>query len=214
MKGIAFGTKDWRLETLTVGPLMMNAYLLWSESAGEAALIDPGDEGDRLLAAVDAVGCRLSMLLCTHGHFDHISAAADIQARWDLPILHHPDDAFLFDGLDQIRSAYGFPPVAHPRRAELAVGSLPFAGGELGVVHVPGHCPGHVMYTAGSHALVGDVVFHESIGRTDLPGGDFETLAASIRNCVYSMNDETVLHPGHGPITSVGYEKASNPFVR
>lgn len=214
MQSISVGRRDWRLSTFAVGPLMMNAYLLWSEEAGEAALFDPGDESGRLLAAIDHTGCRLTHLLCTHGHFDHISAAAEIQARWDLPLLHHPDDAFLLDGLREIRAAYGFPPVSPPRRAELPEGTLPFAGGALDIAHVPGHCPGHVMFGLGAHALVGDVVFRESIGRTDLPGGDFDTLAASIRDHVYSMNDETVLHPGHGPITSVGHEKASNPFVR
>ncbi len=214
MEGIAVGHEDWRLSTLCVGPLMMNAYLLWSPASGEAALIDPGDEGDRLLRAVDHTGCRLRYLLCTHGHFDHISAAADIQGQWDLPLRHHPDDAFLLDTLSETRASYGFPPVATPYRDDLASGPLPFAGSQLDVVHVPGHCPGHVMILAGKHALVGDVIFLESIGRTDLRGGDFETLAASIRNHVYSLNDETVLHPGHGPITSVGHEKAANPFVR
>jgi glyoxylase-like metal-dependent hydrolase (beta-lactamase superfamily II) len=214
MQSIAVGTRDWRMATLTVGPLMMNAYLVWSDSAGEAALIDPGDEAERLLEAIDATGCRLSLLLCTHGHFDHVSAAAGIQTRWDLPILHHPDDAFLFEGLNEIRSGYGFPPVFAPRRADLPVAPLPFAGAEIDVAHVPGHCPGHVMFGFGRDAVVGDVIFRESIGRTDLPGGDFDVLAASIRDEVYSLNDETVLHPGHGPITSVGHEKAANPFVR
>lgn len=205
---------DWILERITVGPLLMNAYLLSSPAAGEALLIDPGDEPDRLLAAVDAAGCRLSGLLSTHGHFDHVSAAAEIQARTDLPLRHHPDEAPILAVLGPTRAAYGFPPVAAPRTAPDLIDGVPFAGGEIGVVPVPGHSPGHVMLTLPGHALVGDVVFHDSIGRTDLPGGSFEVLEASIREKVYALPDATVLHPGHGPETTVAREAAQNPFVR
>lgn len=214
MEVVNVGVADWRLQTITVGPLLMNAHLLWSAEAQEAVLVDPGDESDRLLAAVDATGCRLTHLLCTHGHFDHVSAAADVQSRWELPLQHHAGDTFLFERLQETRITYGFPPVADPVRTEIPDGPIPFAGGAIDVVHVPGHCPGHVMYVLGEHALVGDVIFRDSIGRTDFEGGDFDVLAASIRNHVYTMNDETVLHSGHGPITTVGYEKVSNPFVR
>lgn len=214
MDTIEVGHGDWRLQCITVGPLMMNAYLLWSSAAGEALLADPGDEAERLLDAIDATGCRLRYLVATHGHFDHVSAAAEVQACWDLPLLRHPGDAFQFDRLNHIRGTYGFPPVTVPRTEDLTDVPLPFADGEVEVTHVPGHCPGHVMLAAGGHALVGDVVFYDSIGRTDFPGGDFDVLAESIRTRVYALNEETVLHPGHGPSTSVGREMRENPFVR
>lgn len=208
---------DWTLERLTVGPLMMNAYLLASESAGEALLIDPGDESETLLDAVATSGCRLVGLLATHGHFDHISAAAEIQSAWDLPLTIHPAERPLVDRLNDTRAFYGFPPVSPPRLADLPnaeTGRLPFAGGDLRWAHAPGHSPGHVVWSYGRCALVGDVIFAGSIGRTDLPGGDFETLADSIRRSVYTLDDETVLHSGHGPETTVGEERRSNPFVR
>ncbi|MBU0743305.1 MBL fold metallo-hydrolase [bacterium] len=208
---------DWELRCLTVGPLLMNAYLLSSPAAGVAALVDPGDDPDVLLAAVEASACRLSYLLCTHCHFDHISAAAMIQAEWDLPLLVHPHDRALIENLNGARAMYGFLPVATPRWELLpagAGGKLPFAGGDLRWLQSPGHSPGHLIFHFGDSALVGDVIFAGSIGRTDLPGGDFDTLARSIRTLVYTMDEKTVLHTGHGPATTVGEEMASNPFVR
>lgn len=205
---------DWRLQSVTVGPLLMNAYLLSSRSAGEAVLVDPGDDPDALLAAIDASGCRLTALVCTHGHFDHVSAAAEIQAVWDLPLLHHPAEGPLLARLNETRAFYGFPPATPPRTAVLGGDTLPFAGGRLRIAHVPGHSLGHVLYRWTGHALVGDVIFAGSVGRTDLPGADFATLARSIRNEIYTLDAETVLHPGHGPATTVGEEMRTNPFVR
>lgn len=208
---------DWNLRCLTVGPLMMNAYLLSSPSAGTAALVDPGDDPEVLLDAVEASGCELTHLLCTHGHFDHVSAAAAIQAEVDLPLLVHPAERTLVENLNGARAMYGFPPVTPPRCAWLpadAEGALPFAGEELRWVLAPGHSPGHLIFLVGRDALVGDVIFAGSIGRTDLPGGDFDTLARSIRECVYTLDEKTVLHSGHGPATTVGEEIRSNPFVR
>lgn len=205
---------DWTLERITVGPLLMNAYLLSSPNTGEAMLVDPGDEPARLRAAVDACGCPLTHLVCTHGHFDHVSAGAEIQRSWDLPLRHHPEETPLLTMLNGTRAAYGFPPAEPPRTCDDLLEGIPFGGGEIGVRHAPGHSPGHVLLTLPGHALVGDVIFHDSIGRTDLPGGSFEVLEKSIREQVYSLEDETVLHPGHGPETTVGREAAANPFVR
>jgi hydroxyacylglutathione hydrolase len=208
---------DWTLRCLTVGPLMMNAYLLSSESTKAAILVDPGDEPDTLLDAIEASGCSLTALLCTHGHFDHISAAAEIQKVWDLPLLLHPAERPLGERLNASRAQYGFPSVTLPRFADLPSaneGFLPFADGQLRWIHAPGHSLGHVIFAFGETALVGDVIFAGSIGRTDFPGGDFDTLAATIRNHVYTLSEKTVLHSGHGPETSVGEEMRTNPFVR
>ena len=210
-------TSDWTLQGLSVGPLMTNAYLLNAPASGEALLVDPGDDADVLLDAVDRSGCRLVGLLATHAHFDHVSAAAEIQAVWELPLRVHPAGLPLIEALNTTRGAYGFPPVASPRvecLPEGMTGTVPFAGGELRWAHAPGHSPGSVIWSYGKVALVGDVIFAGSIGRTDLPGGSFDTLAESIRSRVYVLDDETVLHAGHGPETTVGREKRTNPFVQ
>ncbi|MEZ4388305.1 MAG: MBL fold metallo-hydrolase [Candidatus Krumholzibacteriia bacterium] len=206
---------DWTLECLTVGPLQMNAWLLLDHEAGEAALIDPGDEAARLLARIDASGCRLRWLLATHGHFDHVAAAAEVQARWDLPLRIHPDDVFLVESMPDHQALYDLPQSAVPRLdPTLDDGELiPLGEGLIAVQRVPGHSPGQVMFVWDGHALVGDCIFAGSVGRTDLPGGDFGTLEQSIRRTIYALPDRTILHPGHGPDTTVGREKVANPYV-
>jgi len=205
---------DWRPQCLTVGPLQMNAWLLCA--GREAALVDPGDEGERLCEAVADSGRRLRYLLATHGHFDHVGAAAAVQERWDLPLRCHPEDAALVGQMAAQQALFGFPASTAPRlQADLVDGLvLPLGDGELRVVHVPGHSPGQIMLVWPGHALVGDTVFAGSVGRTDLPGGSSRQLTQSIRERVYALPDATILHPGHGPETTVGREKATNPFVR
>jgi glyoxylase-like metal-dependent hydrolase (beta-lactamase superfamily II) len=221
---------DWKLEVLPVGPLQMNAVLLTGKGPdrNEAFLIDPGEEPARLLAAIEATGCVLIGLLATHGHFDHIAATADIQEVHDLPLRCHESDLPLIREMPAIQAGYGFPPSTVPRcQPDLSGGTtLAFAGGMIEVRHVPGHSPGQVMFilpapSGGSGpgsgpgcAIVGDCLFAGSIGRTDLPGGDFPTLEKSIREHIYTLPDDTRVVSGHGPDTTVGREKTSNPFVR
>ena len=211
---------DWSLECLTVGPLQMNSWLLLDRMAGEAVLVDPGDEADLLLERLAASGCRLRWLLATHGHFDHVAAAAAVQDAATVDsggpsLLIHPDDVFLVEGMPEHQAMYGFAPSRIPRLdPSLAQGrSLPLGDGFVQVTAVPGHSPGHVMINWPGHALVGDCIFAGSIGRTDLPGGSLDTLTASIRDRIYALPHDTVLHPGHGPDTSVAREMATNPFV-
>ena len=217
---------NWNLEVMPVGPLQMNAVLLTGEgsSGKEAILIDPGEEPDRLLTAVRDSGCELKALLATHGHFDHVGAAAAIQESFDFALRCHADDLPLIQEMPAIQAAYGFTPGAVPEcRPDLIDGlTLPFADGQIEVRHVPGHSPGQVMFvlprpSVGSGpgcAIVGDCLFAGSIGRTDLPGGDFATLEKSIRERIYTLPDDTIVVSGHGPDTTVGREKATNPFVR
>ncbi len=212
--------RPWSIDVMPVGPLQMNAVLLTAPDPaggpGEAVLIDPGEEAPRLLAAIEASGCRLVHLLATHGHFDHVGAAAEVQQAWDLPLRCHPDDAPFIERLPEIQAMWGFPASAVPRIApDLADGAaLPFAGGAIEVAHVPGHAPGHLLFRLPGHAVVGDCLFAGSVGRTDLPGGDFTVLEKSIRERIYTLPDETIVVPGHGPDTTVGREKASNPYVQ
>ncbi len=207
---------DWVLTSLAVGPLAMNAYLLESPATGEAALFDPGDEADLLLDRLAAGGLRLTLLACTHGHFDHVGAAAAVQAIHPLPLLVHPRDEALVLTMPRHQEMFGFPPTAVPQlSATLAEGTtLPFGGGALTVRHIPGHTPGHVLFGWGTNALVGDCIFAGSVGRTDLPGGDFQALGRSIRERIYTLPPATSLHPGHGPSTTVAEEMTSNPYVR
>ncbi|MEN8005508.1 MAG: MBL fold metallo-hydrolase [Candidatus Krumholzibacteriota bacterium] len=217
---------DWKIEVLPVGPLQMNAVLLTGKGSDgdEAILIDPGEEPARLLAAIEASGCTLKALLATHGHFDHVGAAAAVQKVHDLPLRCHDQDLPLIDEMPSIQMAYGFPASAIPNcLPDLADGTeIPFAGGVIEVRHVPGHSPGQVMFVlprprtgpGPGCAIVGDCLFAGSIGRTDLPGGDFSTLEKSIRERIYTLPDDTVVVSGHGPDTTVGREKSSNPFVQ
>ncbi len=209
---------DWDIRVLPVGPLQMNSVLVTVPGPDGPAcvLVDPGAEPRRLLEAVHATGAPVAALVATHGHFDHVGAAAEIQAELDLPLLCHPDDLPLIEALPEVMAAYGFPPAAVPvTEPVLTDGSVIRAAGlEIPVHHVPGHSPGHVMFRLPGHALVGDCLFHGSVGRTDLPGGDFATLEKSIRERIYTLPDETVVVCGHGPDTTVGAEKRGNPFVR
>jgi len=209
---------DWNIDVITVGPLQMNAVLLTVDApgGGEAALFDPGAEPERLQRAIDASGCRLVALLATHGHFDHVGSAAEMQLWQDLPLRCHEADVPLIEHMQDIQRSYGFPPTAPPRlQADLGHGDvLTVGGGQLQVSHVPGHSPGQLMFTWENHAIVGDCLFAGSVGRTDLPGGDFDTLEKSIREHIYALPDDTVVVCGHGPDTTVGRERISNPFVR
>lgn len=213
---------DWNLEVRPVGPLQMNSVLIAGEGPDgrEALLIDPGEEAELLLRRIEESGARLVGLLATHGHFDHVGGAARIQEVHDLPLRCHPEDLEMIGNLQRIQEAYGFPPSVVPGcAADLIDGTtIPFAGGEIQVVHVPGHSPGQVMFVLPREitrtAVVGDCLFAGSVGRTDLPGGDFATLEKSIRERIYTLPDETVVICGHGPDTTVGREKATNPFVR
>ena len=200
-----------------VGPLQMNSVILTTEGPDgpEAMIIDPGGDPQKLLRMVRETGAPLTALLATHGHFDHIEGAAAIQEAVDLPLRCHPDDVFLIEQMPSIQSAYGLPTTRIPRfEADLADGgTVTWAGHEIPVTHVPGHSPGQVMFTIPGHAIVGDCLFHGSVGRTDLPGGDFDTLARSIRERIYPLPDDTTVICGHGPNTTIAHEKATNPFI-
>jgi len=206
---------DWTLECLTVGPLQMNAWLLLDHASSDAALIDPGDEVPRLLKRIDDAGCQLKWLLATHGHFDHVAGAAEVQASVDLPLRLHHADEFLVENMPQHQALYGLPTSAVPRmQPDLADGDTIALGDcKLQVVTVPGHSPGQVMFVWDNHAIVGDCLFAGSVGRTDLPGGSFSILEASIRERIYTLPGDTVIHPGHGPDTTVDRERRTNPFV-
>jgi len=201
---------DWR----TVGAFQENSYLLVDSSTQRAVLVDPGAEPEQLIAMVRASRATLDAIWLTHAHIDHIGAIAAVKRSWNVPVYLHPADRPLFDRGAMQAAAYGLPFEEPPKPdyelAEgdvLTVGSIPFD-----VLHVPGHAPGHVVFVGDGHMIGGDLLFAGSIGRTDLPLSDPERMTESLER-VTGLPDETVVHPGHGPATSIGRERATNPFL-
>jgi hydroxyacylglutathione hydrolase len=203
-----------KIQTLTVGPLEENCYLVIDESTNRAVLIDPGDEPARILAALHASGATLESVWLTHAHFDHLGGLAGVLRAHPVPVHMHPLEAPLHEVAVDSALRYGIrieaPPAAD---RELAEGTRVTVGShELSVMHVPGHAPGHVAFYDDSVIFGGDCLFAGSIGRTDLPYGDRETLDASVARLV-ALGDELALLPGHGPATTIGRERLTNPFV-
>lgn len=196
-----------------------NCSLLRCPSTGRGALVDPGGDVDRLRAAVAASAVELERILLTHGHFDHVGAAARLAAEFGVPIEGpHRDDLFLLQTLPQWCRQFGFPDAEPfvPDRWLEAGDEVRVGEQSLQVRHCPGHTPGHLIFFHPDErfALVGDVIFQGSIGRTDFPRGDHATLLRSIRDQVWTLGDDVRLYPGHGPTTTVGRERAHNPFLQ
>jgi glyoxylase-like metal-dependent hydrolase (beta-lactamase superfamily II) len=201
---------DWR----TVGAFQENSYLVVDTATQRAVLVDPGAEPDQIIQMVRASGATLDAIWLTHAHIDHIGAIAPVKRVWDVPIYMHPADKPLYDRGAIQALAYGlaFEQPADPDH-DLADGDVLRVGSlEFDVLHVPGHAPGHVAFVGGGQMLVGDLLFAGSIGRTDLPLADPERMVESLER-IAGLPDETVVYPGHGPTTSIGRERASNPFL-
>lgn len=213
------------VRSFVVSPFAENTYVL--ADGAEAALVDPGTmteaERDTVEAYIEAAGLTVRHLLLTHGHIDHVFGCAHFARLYGDTAAHggwqlHPDDDAMLASAPTVGAGYGVPVEPPPPAAHaLAHGDVIALGAtRLEVRHAPGHSPGSVVFYSRADGLVigGDVLFAGSVGRTDLPGGDTRTLHASIRRELYSLPDATVVHPGHGPATTVGAEKATNPFVR
>lgn len=206
---------DIDVRGLTVGPVESNCYLARLPGASRAVVVDPGAEAGRIVSALDEWGAEPTAILLTHGHMDHVGAVAALVREFDVPVHLHPDDRTLYDGAPEHAAAWGLeiaqPP---PPDRELTHGqTVREAGIELEVRHAPGHSPGGVVFVVDGHAFVGDCVFAGSVGRVDLPGGDGDTLLASIREQILGLPAGTVLWPGHGPKTTVEREARTNPFL-
>jgi len=205
------------VERLTVGAFQENTFLAGDPESGRAFVVDPGGGNDRLIARAKARGLEIECILCTHGHVDHLMGAADLQTRLNIPFRMHEADRFLVENLREICGLYGLEPVDPPRMGEpLRDGELVKAGGlEVRVIHTPGHSPGGCCLVVEGHMFAGDTLFAGSVGRSDLPGGDHDTLMRSIRERIAdALPPATVLHSGHGPDSSLAEEMATNPFLR
>lgn len=206
------------IHTEVVAPFDENARVVGDTETGVGVLVDPGGQVDALAEAAAAAGIEVEAIWLTHAHLDHVTGVNDALARFgELPIWLHPDDAPLYEAVAQQGMMFGFPVDAPaPVTDWLTTGQQMSLGGlRAEVLHLPGHAPGHVGFwlAAQRTLLSGDVLFAGSIGRTDLPGGDYATLMRSIHERVVPLGDDVRVLSGHGPDTTVGRERSSNPFL-
>jgi glyoxylase-like metal-dependent hydrolase (beta-lactamase superfamily II) len=205
-----------RILTLPLGPLQTNCFILGDDETKDAVVFDPGDEAPKVLAALQAHGWSLRHILLTHAHFDHIGGVAGVVEATGAPIALHPDERLLLKMRGgAMLFGMSIPACPEPQvwlqpGEPLTIGNLRFD-----VLFVPGHTPGHVaFYCPAAHAVFsGDVLFYDSIGRTDLPGGHYQTLMRSIRHMLLILPDDTQVCCGHGPVTTLGRERRENPFL-
>jgi glyoxylase-like metal-dependent hydrolase (beta-lactamase superfamily II) len=201
---------------IVVGPFQENCFLLRAAGGPECVVIDPGDEADRIADRIDASGWKPVAIVNTHAHLDHIGGIQELKEKYGIPLFLHAADEPLLGSAHTHARFFGVAEPSVPAvDRRLADGDvLDFGGIRLEVLHTPGHSPGSVSLVAGGRVFVGDTLFEGSIGRTDLPGGSHETLLRSIRGRLFALPDEVIAHCGHGPDTTIGRERRSNPFLR
>lgn len=207
-----------QIQIMPVTAFRQNCSLLWDDETRDAVLVDVGGDAEHLLAEVDKRSLKLNAIWLTHGHLDHAGGVPMLLERQSVPVIGpHPDDQFLLDALPETTASYGFPvcPVFAPTRwlhdgDTLSVGQFTFQ-----VLHIPGHTPGQVVFycAAAKLLLAGDVLFYESIGRTDFPRGNHQDLLDNIRNKLFRLPNDTLVIPGHARTTTIGHEKQFNPYV-
>ena len=210
------------LESAAVGPFFKNGYVVGCENTRKAVFIDPGDEVEQLLDFIRAEKLDVTHILLTHAHVDHVSGVAEAKRTLGVPIYLHHDDLFLYQNAVRTGMMFGLTVEEPPPVDIFYEGEEPIVFGDyrVRVVHTPGHCPGGVCLAISKqgdqsppHLFVGDTLFAGSIGRTDLPGGDYETLLRAITGTLFTFPDESIVYSGHGPETTIGREKQTNPFV-
>ncbi len=203
------------IQSMAVGPIQANCYILGCEETKEAAVIDPGGEADRILRSLAASQLTLKLILNTHGHFDHVAANRPIKEATSAQILIHSLDAPMLGQLAASAATWGLsaedsPP---PDRLLAEGDTITFGKISLNVIHTPGHTPGGVSFHTDNKVFVGDTLFAGSVGRTDFPGGDAGTLKTSIQQKLFTLGDAVTVYPGHMGTTSIGQERQHNPFV-
>ncbi|MBT4831861.1 MAG: MBL fold metallo-hydrolase [Porticoccaceae bacterium] len=204
------------IRTFPVGPLGCNCSVIGDRLSGRALVVDPGGNAEQILALLNELNLKAVAIIHTHAHLDHILAAGEIKNATGAPIYLHEGDQFLWDMVEEQCARFGVPPVKLPDPDHYLQDDhdLGCCGGVA--IHTPGHTPGSISFWFEEYKtlIAGDTLFQGSIGRTDLPGGNFDQIIASIKERIYSLDDEAVVVTGHGPNTSIGYEKMSNGFIR
>jgi glyoxylase-like metal-dependent hydrolase (beta-lactamase superfamily II) len=204
-----------KLEMFTVGAFQENTFVLSDPTSGEAYIIDPGGENHRILKYLKDNALQATAIINTHGHIDHVAGVRELQDALGIPFRIHAGDKPVVDHAEEAAGYFGVefpgPPtissyLEHGER-------LPLGDAEIEVVHTPGHSPGGVCFKIGDNVIVGDTLFMMSIGRTDLPGGNHRQLMESIKRELMSLDDRVRVFPGHGPATTIGQERARNPFL-
>ena len=208
-----------QVHTIVSLPFQENTYIVWRAGRRDALVIDPGLEPDAILAFLEEQSLDVAAILDTHGHADHIAGNEPVKERYPHAplVIGAKEVALLSDPVLNMSAPFGFSVVSPPADQLVREGDvLEFAGIRLEVLEIPGHSPGHVVFLVRDGPIVvfgGDVLFRGSIGRTDFAGGSFQQLESGIRTKLYTLPDDSVIYPGHGPVTNVGHEKRTNPFV-
>jgi hydroxyacylglutathione hydrolase len=209
-------TSQFVIKTFPVGPLQCNCSIIGDKLSGRALVIDPGGDADQIMAMINKLNLKVTAIIHTHAHLDHILAAGEIKKATGAPIYLHELDQFLWDMVEQQCAMFGVPSVSLPEPDQYLKDdqAIDCCGGVA--IHTPGHTPGSVSFWFEQYKtlIAGDTLFLGSIGRTDLPGGDFEQIITSIKDRIYTLDDDAVVVTGHGPNTTIGNEKNANGYVR
>ncbi len=204
------------IKNVVVGPLEVNCYIIGCEDTKEAAIIDPGDNADEIIRIIEKEGLKPKFIINTHAHFDHIGGVKAIQDHFKIDFILHKEDLFLIENASEQATAFGLKPISKPKVNKYVNNGekITLGNKSITVIHTPGHSPGCVCYSLDNSVFVGDTLFAGSIGRTDLPGGSYETLINSIKEKLFPLDDSTIVYPGHGPSTTIQSEKEHNPFLK
>ncbi|MCA6219843.1 MULTISPECIES: MBL fold metallo-hydrolase [Photorhabdus] len=208
-----------KYQIIPVTAFMQNCTLIWNEESKEAAVVDPGGEAEKLIAEIERRGLKLTQILLTHGHFDHVGATAEVAKHFNVPIYGpQQEDAFWIEGLQAQSRMFGIEecPSFEPDRWLNEGDELRVGGVDLSVLHCPGHTPGHVVFVNHADKLIymGDVLFKGGVGRSDFPRGNHRQLINSIKDKLLPLGDDYEFIPGHGPMSTLGYERQTNPFLQ
>ena len=208
-------TENLLVHQLSVGPLQVNCFVVACQRTREAMVIDPGEDGPRILQLAESNGYQVKKIVNTHGHFDHIGANQPVKEATGAVLMMHEADLPLLQNARNHAQAYGLTVSPSPDPDKFLNEGDVFSVGEqsFSIFHVPGHSPGSICLLSDGHLFVGDVLFAGSVGRTDLPGGDFDALIEGVREKLFRLPADTIVHPGHGPDTTIGREKQTNLFV-
>lgn len=205
-----------KIETIIVGPIQSNCYIIHDEVTREGVIIDPGHRSNNIIDYIKKNKLEISNILATHGHFDHIGGVFQVKEEIGCDFSIHEEDMFFVQDAKNKAAKWGIT-IDQPPNPDsyLKEGEIIRSGGlEFKIIHTPGHSPGSVTFLIEDKSFVGDVLFFRSIGRTDFPMGSLEILSSSIKNKLYTLDDDTEVYTGHGPTTTIGSEKVLNPFVK